>query len=78
MVKSIVSDNAHPLKDGYPTAHEALCARLQQASSIADLAVTQNVTDRQLFNLMWSLSDSLKVACTQCESLTADDFAPEG
>ncbi|MCE3239272.1 MAG: hypothetical protein K0R24_2253 [Gammaproteobacteria bacterium] len=76
MVDTILSEGRACIKDDYQTAHETLCARLQQAHTIADVVATHDLTDGQMYRLIWTLADILKVACSECENLNARDFEP--
>lgn len=76
MVDDIVTNGRSDIKgDSYKTAHESLCAKLQQTKTIANVAVKGNLTDGELFHVLWCLADLLGAACEQCECLKARDFA---
>lgn len=74
MGKTIVSDNVRLLKDGYKTSHESLCAKLQQAQTLAEIASSGDVTDEHVHRLIWCISDLLDVAVEQCENLKPSDI----
>lgn len=77
MVETIVPTGCACLKGDYPTVHESLCAKLQQAYTIAEiLATNSELTAGQVNRLNWSLTDLLKAASQQCEKLTARDLDP--
>ena len=77
MVNDILPTSCACLKGDYSTAHESLCAKLQQAYTIAEImATSSDITDGQMSRLIWGLSDLLKTASQQCENLTSGDFDP--
>jgi hypothetical protein len=74
MGKTIVSNNVRLLKDGYQTAHESLCAKLQQARTLAEIASSGDVTEEHVHRLIWCVSDLLDLAVEQCENLKPSDI----
>lgn len=77
MTESILPTSCACLKGDYPTAHESLCAKLQQAYTMAEImAIGTELTDGQISRMIWGLTDLLKAASQQCEKLTAQDFEP--
>ena len=71
MVETIVPNSR---ADGYQSAYESLCAKLQQAYTLSEVLANGDMTDSQMHRLIWCLADLLEVACNQCETLTASDF----
>ncbi|MCD6055585.1 MAG: hypothetical protein K0R12_547 [Gammaproteobacteria bacterium] len=60
--------------NAYQTAHESLCAKLNQARTIADVAAKGDVSNSDFVHLVWCIADLLEEACDQCERLTPQDF----
>ena len=57
----------------YSNMYESLCAKIKQASAVANIAATNNPTEHDLFHTIWCLSDLLRLACDECEQLRAED-----
>jgi hypothetical protein len=78
MVKAILTNCRPVLKNdnAYQSVHESLCAKLQQARTIANVAAKGDLGDVEFLHLVWCVADLLDEACDQCERLTAQDFEP--
>ena len=62
----------------YRTMYESLCAKINQASAIANIAATSKPTEHDLFHTIWCLSDLLRLARDECEQLRAEDVKEIG
>ncbi len=77
MTDSTLSNSNKPEKSGddnYRSPYEALCIKLRQMKSIADITVkSKKVKEQELFDVLCSLTDMLADASTLCDNLTPQD-----
>lgn len=77
MTDNSLTDRPEAMKGEYQTKHESLNAKLQQAKSIAKVAVHGNPSESDIFHVLWGVLDLLELACSECEGLTPKDIDQE-
>ncbi len=70
-------DSIEQDEDDYKTPHEALSAKLHQMADIANVTIRGQPSERELYHILWGLTDLLQLACAQCDELRPGDLMSE-
>ncbi len=77
MTKPILSQRTNLEKsneDNYRSSYEALCVKLHQMKSIANITVKAiNPSSKELFDTLCSFADTLAEVCDLCDNLRPQD-----